>query len=192
MKYFQKIANNVNVNRLMHEIQRQPELWDENTLRTKHPGTAHSQISDIWVWFNNTTLAQTEFSHLERDKVINDKEIIPYRAWNLLPSLRPIIFDLMHIVQAVRLGRVIITKLPPGKEITPHVDGGAPATYYQRYQLALQCLPGNVFRIGSDPNQEEVQFTTGDIWHINNRVEHSVINNSIDDRIVCIVDLRCE
>ena len=183
MKYFQKIAQNVNVNRLMHEIQRQPELWDENTLRTKHPGTAHSQVSDIWVWFNDTLLRQTD-----KEYITNDKEVISYRAWKLLPSLRPIIFDLMHIVQAVRLGRVIITKLPPGKEIMPHVDGGAPATYFQRYQLAMQCLPGNVFRIGD----EEIGFQTGDIWHINNRVEHSVINNSNDDRIVCIVDLRCE
>jgi quercetin dioxygenase-like cupin family protein len=94
----------------------------------------------------------------------------------------------MRQVEATRLGRVIITKLPKGKTITPHVDGGAPATYYERYQVALQCLPGNKFIIGD----EAVSFKSGEVWHIDNKVEHSVINNSADDRIVCIIDLRCD
>lgn len=183
MRNFQLLADNVNVTPLMQELQRQPELWDQNTLRTKHPGTAHSQVSDIWLWFNRLPKNNDEIF-----QVVNDKEVIPYKGWRLLPSARPIIFALMNQVQAVRLGRVMITRLPPGKEISPHKDGGAPATYFQRYQVALQCLPGNVFNIGN----ENVGFVSGQVWHINNKEEHSVINNSKDDRIVMIVDLRSE
>ena len=183
MKNFRILADNVDVGPLMMQLQRQPNLWDENTLRTKHPKTAHGAVSDIWVWFNQIPKTESEVF-----KVADDRDAIPYKAWTALPALRPIIFALMRQVEAVRLGRVIITRLPVGKKITPHVDGGAPATYYQRYQIALQCLPGNVFRIGD----EEVQFSTGQVWYINNTVEHSVINNSADDRIVCIVDLRSE
>jgi hypothetical protein len=47
--------------------------------------------------------------------VINDVQVIPYPAWQLLPQLRPIIFDLMRRVEAVQLGRVLITRLAPGK-----------------------------------------------------------------------------
>lgn len=196
MKNFLKIAQGINMLPLMLELKRNPELWDENTLRTKHPGTAHSQVSDIWIWFNEIfDLPEYNREQLELglplDKysvVANDKEVISYRAWKLLPSARNIIFPLMSQVQAVRIGRVIITKLPPGKTITPHVDGGAPATYFQRYQVALQCLPGNVFRI----DDEQIEFQTGDIWQIDNKLEHEVINNSKDDRIVMIVDLRSE
>jgi quercetin dioxygenase-like cupin family protein len=66
------------------------------------------------------------------------------------------------------------------------VDSGAPATFYTRYQIALQSLPGALFNI----EDETVNFRSGDIWLINNKAEHSVVNNSADDRIVCIVDIR--
>lgn len=183
MRNFQLLATNINVIPLMQQLQRNPQLWNENTLRTKHSGTAHSEVSDIWLWFNKIPITEDEIF-----KVIDDREVIPYKPWKELFAVRPIIFGLMHQVEAIRLGRVLITRLPTGKQITPHVDGGAPAEYYQRYQVALQCLPGNVFKI----DDEEVQFNTGDIWHINNRKEHSVINNSADDRIVLIIDLRSE
>lgn len=179
MKYFQKIADNVHTIDLLHTLQRKSWLWDQNTLRTKHPGTAHSQVSDIFVWFNDVANPET---------VQDDKEVISYPAWKEVPQIRNIVFALMRQVEATRLGRVIITKLPPGKTITPHVDGGAPATYFNRYQVALQSLPGAIFQIGDDA----VNFCTGEVWWINNRVEHSVINNSSENRIVMIVDLRVD
>jgi len=181
MKYFQKLVGGVDTLPLLHAIQRQPDLWDENTLRTKHPGTVHSQVSDIWLMFNELPKPN------EEAVVFDDKEVIPYRAWNLLPQARPLIFGLMAQVGGIRLGRVIITKLPVGKKIDPHEDQGAPATYYERYQIALQSLPGALFNI----SDETVNFQSGDVWWINNNVIHSVVNNSADDRIVMIVDIRC-
>jgi hypothetical protein len=178
MKHFQQLAAGLNVTPLMNALQRQPELWDANPIRTQHPGTAHAEVSDILVWFNN--LDQIA------EGIIDDKEAIPFPAWDKLPQLRPFIFDLMRTVEGTRLGRVIITRLPPGKTITPHVDQGAPATYYSRYQLALQSLPGALFHIG----EETVNFRSGDLWFIDNETVHSVENFSADDRIVCIIDIR--
>lgn len=178
VKHFHKIAANIDVVPLMQSIVRQPELWDQNTLRTRHPGTAHSDVSDIWLWFNRT--------NQEPSAVADDRDVIDYPAWGLLPQARVLIFDLIRRVEGIRLGRVMITKLPPGKTITPHVDGGAPATFYNRFQIALQSLPGAVFRIGD----EAVTFQTGDAWWIDNRTVHSVENHSSDDRIVLIADIR--
>lgn len=191
MKYFQKIAEGLDVLPILHAAHRQPELWNANTIRTKHPGTAHSEVSDILLRFNEVPEA-VAFSQgvatfeSPAASVINDKECGPLPAWHLLPQVRPIIFALMRLVEGTRLGRVIITKLPPGKQIAPHVDGGAPATYYDRYQVALQSQPGCVFKIGD----EQIVFRTGEVWWIDNCVEHSVLNNSQDDRIVMIVDIR--
>ena len=175
MKHFTKIAANIDVVPVLNALANHPELWDAHTLRTTHPGTAHSDVSDIWVFFNA----------VERD-VTNEKEVIEYPAWRAMPQLRSIVFDLMRRVEGVQLGRVLITKLPPGRSITPHVDGGAPAIFYARYQIALQSLPGCMFMIG----EETVQFETGEAWLIDNETIHAVMNNSSDDRLALIVDIR--
>lgn len=180
MKHFQQLAAGLDVGSLLHALARQPELWNQNNLRTTHPGTAHADVSDIWLFFNELPKDDTPAS------VAQDRDTVPYPAWEKLPQARGLIFDLMRRVEGVRLGRVIITKLPPGKTITPHVDGGAPATFYSRYQIALQSLPGALFHIGD----ETVNFSSGDVWMIDNGTEHSVVNNSADDRIVMIVDIR--
>lgn len=176
MENFYRLAKGVNFSPLLVAISRQPELWNQNTLRTKHPNTAHGDVSDIWLMFNELGGAD----------IVNDIIVKPYPAFEKLPQARPFIFDLMRTVEGVTLGRVIITKLASGKKITPHVDGGAPATYYKRYQLVLQSLPGALFTIAD----ETVNFESGDVWLIDNKKEHSVINNSRDDRIVMIVDIR--
>lgn len=184
MKYFQQLAAGLNVTPLLHAIQRQPDLWDQNTIRTRHAHTAHSQASDILLRFNDVS----EYERTgDPTTITDDMECAAYPAWDRLPQARPIIFDLMRMVEGTRLGRVIVTRLAPGKEITPHVDGGAPATYFERYQLALQSLPGALFHIGD----ETVNFHSGDMWWIDNAVTHSVVNNSADDRIVMIIDVRC-
>ena len=178
MQNFLRIADGLNTSSVLRELVTQPELWDQNTLRTSHPDTAHADVSDIWLWFN--AIPDTP------DGVINDIQTVEYPAWTRLPSLRRMVLDLIHRVNGVQLGRCIITKLLPGGEITPHVDGGAPAEFYTRYQIALQSLPGALFHSGD----ETVNFRGGEIWWVNNRVTHSVVNNSADDRIVCIVDIR--
>lgn len=178
MRNFLKVAEGVNVTPLLVALADNPDLWNQNTLRTQHPGTAHSEVSDILVFFNEITD--------DPSAVIDDRQVIPYPAWARLPQLRPIIFDLMHMVGGVQLGRVIITRLPPGKTITPHVDGGAPAEWYTRYQLALQSLPGCIFSCGD----ESVSMRTGELWRFENTLEHSVSNASADQRLALIIDVR--
>lgn len=162
---------------LLSAIYTQPELWNQNTLRTTHPGTVHRDVSDIWLWFHQIC----------DESLIDDIQTTPYSAWYSLPQARCIIFDLMRRVEATQLGRCIITKLPPGKSIDPHVDQGAPAEFYKRFQLILQSFPGCNFHI----EDEQVSMKPGDVWLIDNNKEHWVVNNSQDDRIALIIDLRC-
>ena len=178
MQHFLCLADNIDVIPVMRELATQPDLWDQNPLRTQHPDTAHADVSDIWLWFNEIPEDPTA--------VINDIQTVPYPAWTRLPSLRRLVLDLMHRVNGVQLGRCIVTKLPPGGQITPHVDHGGPAEFYTRYQIALQSLPGALFHC----EDETAGFRTGEVWWVNNRIKHSVVNNSADDRIVCIVDIR--
>lgn len=153
-------------------------LWNQHDLRTTHPLSPHQQVDDIWLWFNPISDDPTD--------VIDDLEVVAYPAWQQLPQFRNIVFDIMRRVEGTRLGRVMITRLPPGKSIPAHVDEGAPATYYTRYQLALQCLPGALFESGG----EVINMRMGEVWQVDNRATHSVVNNSADDRIVLIMDVR--
>lgn len=183
MKNFLKIAEGVDVVPLLVEIAAQPELWDQNTLRTAHPQTAHRQVSDIWLRFN-------DLSGYEKTgdvaAVVDEHESINYEAFRRLPAARFLIFSLMARVQGERLGRCLITKLPPGARIDPHVDGGSHAAYYERYHIVLQAQPGVVFRAGD----ESVFMRPGEVWWFDNAQEHEVVNSSADDRIHIVVDIR--
>lgn len=184
MRNFQRVSTGVQVFDLLHAIHRQPDLWNQHDLRRTAPGTPHAQVDDIWMRFQDTAAFEQDG---DAGSIVDGHESIAYPAWDRLPQARPIIFNLMRGVEAVRLGRVIITRLPPGGMIAPHVDGGDHARYYQRYQIALQSSAGCVFQIEG----EAVTMAPGEIWHIRNDLEHRVDNLSAQDRIVMIVDLRC-
>lgn len=177
MKHFLHIGS-IDPTQTLATLAAKPDLWNANDLRTSHPGTAHADADDIWMMFNRVGDDQND--------VIDDITAYPYAAWYQLPELRTHALDLMRRVGGIGLGRVIITRLRPGGRILPHIDQGAPALMYTRYQIVLQSRPGAIFRI----QDETVNFESGSVWWINNRTDHEVINNSADDRIVCIVDVR--
>lgn len=184
MRNFQKLTENLPVMPLLHQIQLHPELWNQNTLRTTHPQSPHQQVDDILLRF------QTVDPKVEEDLINNGvwdvHETQWYPAWDVLTEAHDIIFNLARVVKAERIGRILISRMAPGKEIAPHIDGGSCAAYYTRYQLPLQSLPGVIFRCGD----EQVQMRGGEVWHFDNGVEHEVLNHSADDRISLIVDLR--
>lgn len=178
MRGFQKIFEGLDVVPLLHALAVKSHLWNANDLRTTFPGSPHAECDDIWLFFNDIPA--------DPEAVIDDIAVKPYPAWYELPQARHLVFDLMRRIEGVQLGRVLITRLPPGKSIPEHADQGAPADYYQRYQIALQSLPGCLFSVG----EEVISFAMGECWWIDNRQPHSVVNNSADDRLVLIVDVR--
>lgn len=182
MRYFQKLASNIDVVPLLHAITRS-NLWNQERLRTTHPGTPHTQVDDILLRFNDLVEAR---SKNDIGLVIDEHESINHPAMYLLPIARPIIFDLMRRVEGERLGRVLVTRLAPGRTIAEHVDGGDHAAYYQRYHVMLQNSPGSIFKAGN----EAVYMEPGSCWWFDNAAPHSVVNNGVDDRITLIVDVR--
>lgn len=177
MRNFLKIAEGVDTTPILHGLAQHPDLWDEHTARTTYPNTPHAEVSDILVWYND--LDQ------EPQTIANDIEVRPYRAWDELPQLRPVVFDLMRRVEGVRLGRVVITRLPPGKCISLHTDDGLPAELFSRYHLTLQAQAGCLFKCWGETLMER----TGTAFMFNNRLQHGVINNSADDRLTLICDI---
>lgn len=175
MRYFFKLLDNVVVLPLMNDIARQPELWNLDKTRTTFEGTPHAQVDDILLRFGKPDG--------------NDLEAADSIVMKLLPKAKGLALNVMQIVGGSRLGRVVITKLEPGKKILPHADvNGAYAKYYTRYHLVLLGLPGSIFTCGD----ETVNMRTGELYWFDASQVHSLSNNSADDRVHLLVDVRID
>ena len=84
------------------------------------------------------------------------------------------------------LGGVLITRIPPGMGIDPHTDHGWHVEYYDKFYLSLKSAPGATFHRAD----EVINPKPGDLYHFDNRLEHSVRNDSNQDRITLITCIR--
>lgn len=183
MKYFHLIRQGVDVAPLVRALERNPELWDADTLRKNGKGSPHGGMSDIWVRYNDKRPfeAAGDFSTFN-----HAHDSTWYPAYEALPELKPLIFDLMREVEGERLGGVLITRIPAGQGIAPHVDRGWHVDYYDKYYLSLKSAQGANFHCGG----EFINPRPGDIWRFDNRVEHWVENQSASERITLITCIR--
>jgi len=180
LKYFTKIADNVDVLPLLFQLQKHPELWDQHQERTKRPKSAHTEVSDIWLRFQKKS---------ETDKFATGQKphlSVWYPAIQKLPAAIPIVFWMMSRVQGEQLGGVLITKIPAGGKIDAHTDHGWHVEYYDKFYLSIKSQPGANFYCGD----EVICPHPGDIWYFDNREPHWVINESNDDRITMIICIK--
>lgn len=181
MQNFLKIADGLNVAPLRLALVRQPELFGVHTKRREGYDSPHAQMTDIWVRYN-------AYENLVKSPhTFNDEhDSVWYPAYHSLPELRPILFGLMSLVEGERLGGVLITKIPPGGSIAPHVDGGWHAQYYDKYFVPIQSDPGCVFGFEAG----EIHAAPGEVYWFDNSRPHWVRNDSQRDRIAMIVCIR--
>lgn len=180
MQNFRQIAAQVEIESLLREIEAAPSLWNEFNLRTTHPGTVHGAASDIWIRFNDVTKYKPENLY----QITEDLDCKYYPPHVYLPRTMEITRGLMNLLNVENLGRVIITKLPVGQCIDPHIDEGAYARFYKRYHVTLKNEAGSIFRCGD----EVIEPKAGDIYWFDTSKKHEVINNSTADRITLIID----
>lgn len=177
MKNFHLIGINLDMVPLQLALIKREDLFGALPLRTGIDESPHKVVQDILLRFSQSR---------DADVVNADPESPDTPAYKELPEARTLVNWLVARVAAERVGRVMITKLAPGKEITEHTDMGAYAAYYDRFHVVIQSGPGMIFR-GED---EEVQMNTGEVWWVANKRSHSVKNGGMVDRLHMIVDLR--
>jgi Aspartyl/Asparaginyl beta-hydroxylase len=183
MRNFYRLAAGVDIVPLANALARQPSLWNKNRFRTEFPGTPHGDVDDIWLRFSDTDKCDTTTN------VIGDDFPIWHPAATKLPQAKPIVLDLMRRVEAYELGRVLVTRLRPGGRILPHADTDGSYVNTEdrvRYHVVVAGEPGSMYRTGN----ETVCMRTGEVWWFNPMIEHEIINNSADDRIHLLVDMR--
>lgn len=187
----QLLLTGVDIAPLLKELQENPQLWDQHDAR-KLMGVdkPHAEMSDIWVRYN-------DFSNFDpaNPAAFNDKHVpVWYPAWNALHALHPIIRELMATVNGEMLGGVLITRIPAGCKIGPHVDTGWHVGYYSKFYLSLKNAPGATFNFqdegAPDSTREVVRPKPGELYYIDNRKRHWVENNSTEERITVIICIR--
>ena len=186
MRHFMLLAQNIDTTPLLLAIRRRSDLWKEDTYLRDYPQGPFKQIESIMLRFPVKTVHETEAELQKHLSTYDQHENVDYPAYKLLCEARPIVISLMTRVGGERLGRVMINKIAPGGVIYPHADTPAHTAYYSRFHIVLQSQPGVVFRAGD----EQTYMATGEAWWFDNSQEHEVINNSADDRIHMIVDIR--
>jgi hypothetical protein len=179
---FVQIAAGIDVLPLQLELARNAALWDALPTRRLYPGTPHAAMVDIYVrYMPECQLTDLEVRRREHRNVF-------WPAWHALPALRPIVFGLMARVQAVELGGILITRLPPGGEILPHSDAGNWAPEYYNAKAHLTVVGTALVTV-----EDEVQrFDTGTVYTFDNLLTHSITNDGATDRVVVIVSMRAE
>lgn len=161
-----------------------PQLWNEWPLRTSYEGSPHRDVDDIWLRFRDPF----EMATLTPEEFCNTRYTPKwYPCMDRMRNTKKIIEKIFSVVDGEELGGCLITKIPPGKQVLPHRDAGYNCEHFlSKYLLVVQSAPGQLFKIGG----QDYETPEGSLWIFDNRIEHSVINNSMEDRISLIMSIR--
>jgi len=80
--------------------------------------------------------------------------------------------------------RALLTRLPSGAEIRPHIDDGESLKRCHRIHVPLVSNPNCLFTVGN----LRFYMLEGEMWEINNRRTHAVRNEGTEARIHLIMD----
>ena len=80
--------------------------------------------------------------------------------------------------------RMILVKLLANGSIPHHVDQGETLSKSHRMHLPIITNEQNLFSVGDT----EMHMKAGELWEINNRREHGVVNGGSEDRTHLIID----
>jgi hypothetical protein len=156
--------------------------WNDYTLRTERYGSPHDQISDIWVRFN-------PWENYDGDPwkfTMEQHQSEWYPVAGKIPEVRRIAEKIFKQVGGKELGGVLITQIPPGQEVKPHIDSGWHAGYYEKYAVQLMGNKDQGFYFEG----EELHPESGQTYTFDNSRLHWVKNDSDEFRRTLIICIR--
>lgn len=185
MKHFKLIASGIDVAPLLAQIEAHPELWNVHKNRMARGANPFTGTDDIWVRYNDVAKANPDLAGFTDEHIP-----VWYPAWDALPALRTLIFELLALVQGEMLGGVLITRIPDGGQVKPHKDDGWHVEYFEKFYISLQNEPGAQFCCEADGRVEMLTPKPGECWLFDNRKVHWVTNASGKARMTLIVCIR--
>lgn len=176
MNNFLKLATGIVVNPLLLQVLRHRELWDQEHIashwKVQHP---EIEVSEILIRYPG--------AGDEVDDLLCEWQ----SSAATLPAARDLALSVMTHVRGEQLGRVVLTRLAPGKVIYPHADTvGKYSRFYTRFHVPIKSQEGVIFICG----EERHTMLSGDLYWFDHSLTHSIENRSTEDRINLIIDVR--
>lgn len=173
MNHIKTIGFIPDTDQLRVQLIQHPTLWNRHRGRTASPQSPHYQTDDIWARYAPPGANPKEPLAITWYAEILEK----------LPALLPIVKQIETLANSQYLGGILITRVPPGKEILPHVDRGWHAEFYTKYAVQIAAHPAQAFCYADG----EHVTRPGDLYTFDNSYSHWIKNNSDEERITLIV-----
>ena len=183
MKHFRRIFSDLDVAPALAQLDAHPELWGQHPERINAPNSPHAQSQDIWLRFRPK-------SELHEPADYGAPHFACFwPAWHVLTALHATTFDVMHMMRATYLGGCLITRIPAGKQILPHVDRGWHPEHNETKCYVIIKANNGCINYCED---ESVVMRPGECWQFRNDITHSVWNRGDTDRIAMILTMHVE
>src|SRR5258708_1073797 len=151
MRYFHKLIDGGLVKPLLHQVMRQPNLWNQDRV-----GTENGSEDEMFL------------------RAPTNGSLIAYNRpeMGILSPAFVIAPDLINLsaIGGSAMGSIVLIRLAPGKKLLPHRLNGEYAEFYDRHLVVLQSLPGALMTCGD----ETVNLITGEVWWFSAKDEHMV------------------
>jgi len=175
------LASGFAVAPLVKQIEENPQVWNTHRMRTELYGTPHNGVSDIWIRYNDWRNFTGDIAEFNGPHISTW-----YPVCDILTEARPLVEKVVEIAGKETLGGVLITKVPPGGSVKPHIDQGWHAGHYEKFAVQLKGNKEQAFCFGDS----SLSPLPGDIYTFDNSKLHWVTNDSDEDRMTMIVCLR--
>lgn len=175
------IERGLDVAPLLAEIDAHPEAWNRYTARTAIRYGPHAQVSDIWVRYNDIANFTGDLAAFNAPH-----EAVWYPVAQQIPSVVTLVNEVVRRVAGKRLGGVLITRIPPGGRVEPHVDRGWHAEFYEKFAVQLRGNAQQAFCF----EDAELRPEPGDLYTFDNSRLHWVVNDSAEERMTLIICIK--
>lgn len=147
--------------------------WGADTFRqTVYKGIHHATQAINLIY-------DTDFRHF------NGTKHKYYHELNMEELLKPLMVVLEKAYGPGYLARAVFVKLYAGKNVERHIDVGGSYALSHRVHVSLI---GETDKIIYNVRDEDKTFNIGEVWELNDMVEHEVRNHSDKDRVNLILD----
>lgn len=174
---FKLVLDGMDTEPALKQIEENKHFWDVFTYRQEASGSAHHDTKCILLRAPEYFTAESIYTDLEAANTLPSE---------VLSESTKLVNDLLNVLKADKLGRVMLVSLKPDGHIDRHFDSGEYSDFYDRFHIVLSSEDGNEFECGD----ELVKMKPGEVWIFNHHLEHEVHNYSDKERIHIIVDVH--